>query len=113
MCSRLITLLTCLLKQQADAIELVAAAITAGIFNDLGSGSNVDVCVITKDRTEMNFDMPNQRVKKEKSYVFRRGTAACKKENVRSLVVGETTTVVGGDAMVTTQEHIEKDSLGH
>jgi len=26
----------------------VADAIRAGIFNDLGSGSNVDVCVITK-----------------------------------------------------------------
>jgi len=29
--------------------NLVAKAIRAGIFNDLGSGGNVDVCVITKD----------------------------------------------------------------
>jgi hypothetical protein len=28
----------------------VSEAICAGIFNDLGSGSNVDVCVITKVR---------------------------------------------------------------
>jgi hypothetical protein len=34
--------------QREEAIDLVAAAIKAGIFNDLGSGSNVDVCVITK-----------------------------------------------------------------
>ncbi|CAO3666868.1 unnamed protein product [Rhizopus stolonifer] len=31
-----------------EAISLVTEAIEAGIFNDLGSGSNVDVCVITK-----------------------------------------------------------------
>ena len=31
---------------EADAVALVAAAIRAGIFNDLGSGSNVDVTVI-------------------------------------------------------------------
>ena len=39
---------------------MVAAAISAGIFNDLGSGSNVDVCVITKDNTEMlrNYETP-------------------------------------------------------
>ncbi len=33
--------------------ELVADAIRSGIFNDLGSGSNVDLCVITKDSAEM------------------------------------------------------------
>ena len=33
--------------------RLVADAIRAGIFNDLGSGSNVDLCVITKDNAEM------------------------------------------------------------
>jgi 20S proteasome subunit beta 2 len=38
---------------EEEAKELVADAIRAGIFNDLGSGSNVDVCVITKDKTEM------------------------------------------------------------
>ena len=27
-------------------------AIRAGIFNDLGSGSNVDVCVIRKDKVD-------------------------------------------------------------
>ena len=45
---------------KAEAIQMVAAAISAGIFNDLGSGSNVDVCIIEKDKTEMlrNFEMP-------------------------------------------------------
>lgn len=38
---------------EEEAKELVANAIRAGIFNDLGSGSNVDLCVITKDKSEM------------------------------------------------------------
>jgi 20S proteasome subunit beta 2 len=38
---------------EEEAKELVADAIRAGIFNDLGSGSNVDLCVITKDKTDM------------------------------------------------------------
>jgi hypothetical protein len=33
-----------------DAVALVARAIRSGIFNDLGSGSNVDVCVITRGK---------------------------------------------------------------
>lgn len=47
-------------SQRQEAIELVARAIRSGIFNDLGSGSNVDVCVILKDKTEMlrNYEMP-------------------------------------------------------
>ena len=35
---------------EAEAKELVARSIRAGIFNDLGSGSNVDLCVIRKGR---------------------------------------------------------------
>ncbi len=36
---------------EADAITLVRDSIRAGIFNDLGSGSNVDVTVIRRDGT--------------------------------------------------------------
>jgi len=46
---------------EEEAILLVRNAIRAGIFNDLGSGSNVDVCVIKKDSTRMlrNYETPN------------------------------------------------------
>jgi len=90
---------------RASAIELVAAAISAGIFNDLGSGSNVDVCVITRDGTEMlrNYEQPNEREVKELQYKFRRGTTAWKTESIKSLIVDETVTPIskpaGGDAM--------------
>jgi len=64
--------------ERQEALDLIIAAISAGIFNDLGSGSNVDACIITADHTEMlrNVEMPNQRVQKERDYKFRRGTTA-------------------------------------
>lgn len=37
--------------QQDEAVKLVRDGIAAGIFNDMGSGSNVDICIITKDGT--------------------------------------------------------------
>ena len=39
--------------QEEDAIALCRDAIRAGIFNDLGSGGNVDLCVITKSGQRM------------------------------------------------------------
>lgn len=47
---------------EAEAVTLVQRAIGAGIFNDLGSGSNCDVCVIRTDSTvdyRRNDVMPN------------------------------------------------------
>ncbi|PPQ64453.1 hypothetical protein CVT24_008463 [Panaeolus cyanescens] len=84
--------------EREDALNLVKAAIAAGIFNDLGSGSNIDACIITANHTEMlrNVEMPNQRVQKERDYKFRRGTTAWKKEEVRKLVVDEQVTLLGG-----------------
>ncbi|KAM6573684.1 hypothetical protein CsatA_017764 [Cannabis sativa] len=44
-----------------EGVKMVSEAICSGIFNDLGSGSNVDICVITKGHTEYlrNHLMPN------------------------------------------------------
>lgn len=46
---------------EEEAKLLVRNAIRAGIFNDLGSGSNVDLCILRKDGVEMlrNFETPN------------------------------------------------------
>lgn len=65
-----------------EAIELVKDAIEAGIFNDLGSGSNVDVTVITKVGAEVlrNYRKPNERGVKEQSYKYPRGTTVILKE---------------------------------
>ena len=67
-----------------EAIKLASDAIQAGIFNDLGSGSNVDVCIITAEKTTLlrNYIQPNQREKKQRSYLFKRGTTAVLREKV-------------------------------
>lgn len=67
-----------------EAVKLASEAILAGIFNDLGSGSNVDVCVITKEKTTLlrNYITPNEREKKERSYKFSRGTTAVLNEKI-------------------------------
>ncbi|KIK02903.1 hypothetical protein K443DRAFT_677255 [Laccaria amethystina LaAM-08-1] len=89
--------------EREEALNLVKLAIGAGIFNDLGSGSNIDACIITANNTEMlrNVEMPNIRVQKERDYKFRRGTTAWKKEDVRKLIVEEQTLLIGGDEMDT------------
>jgi 20S proteasome subunit beta 2 len=48
---------------EQEAVELVQRGIGAGIFNDLGSGSNVDVCVLRMDQTvdyRRNTVKPNE-----------------------------------------------------
>lgn len=46
------------------AIELCVAAIEAGVYHDLGSGSNVDVNIITKGRVEIlrNYKHDNKKL---------------------------------------------------
>ena len=67
-----------------EAIDLTSEAIQAGIFNDLGSGSNVDVCVITGEKTTLmrNLVRPNQREVKQRDYKFKRGTTAVLNQKV-------------------------------
>jgi len=42
-----------LVLQRHDAMQLVGDAIMAGVLGDLGSGSNVDICVITKHDSQL------------------------------------------------------------
>ncbi|KAI1339635.1 proteasome subunit beta type 7 precursor [Xylariaceae sp. FL0016] len=67
-----------------DAMDLCSQAIQAGIFNDLGSGSNVDLAVITADKTTLHrgFVKPNERSQKLKNYKFKRGTTAVLNEKI-------------------------------
>ncbi|CAH8669855.1 unnamed protein product [Heterobilharzia americana] len=58
--------------ERDEAVQLVRDGIAAGIFNDMGSGSNVDVCIITKDGTEYirPYDEANVKGKRRKSSCF-------------------------------------------
>jgi len=84
-----------------EAKALVHAGITAGIFNDLGSGSNVDLCVITKGNVEYfrNYDKPNVRKFPQGAYVYPRGTTPFLKETIEPL--SSKVTVLEGDQMET------------
>lgn len=52
------------------------------------SGSNVDVCIIEKDKTEMlrNYRKPNERGVKEQRYTPKPGSTAILRKQVWSLV---------------------------
>jgi len=67
-----------------EAVKLASDAIQAGIWNDLGSGSNVDVAVITSEKTTLmrNYITPNVREQKMKNYKFQRGTTAVLNEKI-------------------------------
>lgn len=68
---------------EAEAVALVQRAIGAGIFNDLGSGSNCDICIIRTDSTvsyNRNMVTPNDiaplrnAVRHSERFVMRKGT---------------------------------------
>lgn len=63
---------------EEEAKNLVRDAIVSGIFNDLGSGSDVDLCVITKDKTELliNYERVNIRGKRNASHKLPPGSTA-------------------------------------
>jgi len=61
-----------------EAIDLVDQAVQSGIWNDLGSGGNVDICTIDRnDGPKMlrNYKTPNDRLYRRKAgYNFTRGS---------------------------------------
>lgn len=85
---------------EEQAKELVKDAIKAGIFNDLGSGSNVDLCVIrdngtSEQQVEMlrNIETPNEgsviraKVNRPAHITMPKGCTAVLKETFESFVV--------------------------
>lgn len=86
-----------------EAKELVADAIRAGIFNDLGSGSNVDICVIKQDSTELirPYDEANKKGERHRSYKYPRGVTRIISSAEVKLCVDTTVQAVGEEAMET------------
>ncbi|KAL5716686.1 proteasome endopeptidase complex [Ranunculus cassubicifolius] len=83
-----------------EGIKLVCEAICSGIFNDLGSGSNVDVCVITKEGKEYlrNHMLPNPRTYvSNKGYTFTMGQTEVLSTKITPLMTN--LAVADGDAM--------------
>ncbi|XP_074067708.1 proteasome subunit beta type-7 [Macrotis lagotis] len=75
--------------EEEEAKKLVSEAISAGIFNDLGSGSNIDLCVISKSKLDFlrPFDVPNKKGSRFGRYKCEKGTTAILTEKVTSLEI--------------------------
>ena len=84
--------------EKEEGCRLVRDAIAAGVFNDLGSGSNIDVCVITKDGVEYirPYDVANKKGERQNAYHYARGATAVTSTTVE--VLAETVTPVDGAA---------------
>lgn len=75
---------------QEEAKNMCIKAIEAGIYHDLGSGSNVDVCVIKKGKVEMfrNIKSDNHKVfSKPGGYKFDKERVVILEEFRQKLVV--------------------------
>jgi 20S proteasome subunit beta 2 len=62
---------------EQEAIELVKDAIEAGIFHDLGSGSNVDIYVVKREGCDKkeSYRVYNQKTfSQPETYTFPKGT---------------------------------------
>ena len=71
-----------------EAVSLIANSIKAGIFNDLGSGSNVDVCVIHRDGSvdyRRNYEIPVKKGERSRSYIPPSGTTKVLKSTLKTL----------------------------
>jgi 20S proteasome subunit beta 2 len=80
---------------EAEAKELVRRAILSGIWNDLGSGGNVDLMVLRNDGTRenlRNLETPNEgselraKVRRPSKFTIGKGTTTILKESVRNIV---------------------------
>ena len=74
--------------EREPAKKLVRDAVAAGVFNDLGSGSNIDLCIITKEGREYlrPYDVAN--VKPETTPIrYQKGSTAVLSTKVIPLIV--------------------------
>ncbi|EFX81362.1 proteasome subunit beta type-7-like [Daphnia pulex] len=88
----------------AEAKVLMRNAICGGIFNDLMSGSHVDLCIITREKAEMirPFEVANVKGERQGSYRYPRGCTATLSTRVIPIEI-ESTVVrpVGEESMDT------------
>uniref|UniRef100_A0A8D0CK24 Proteasome 20S subunit beta 13a n=1 Tax=Scleropages formosus TaxID=113540 RepID=A0A8D0CK24_SCLFO len=76
-----------------SAKKLVRDAIHSGIMSDLGSGNNVDICVITRQGVDYirPYEESVYKDKRERRYKYKAGTSAVLTERVIPLEVVEET----------------------
>nr|CAH8859929.1 unnamed protein product [Trichobilharzia regenti] len=82
--------------EQDEAVQLVRDGIAAGIFNDMGSGSNVDICIITKDGTKYirPYDEANVKGERAEKYNPPEGTTPVLNKSIHRVEFDVVTTRV-------------------
>ncbi|XP_058301810.1 proteasome subunit beta type-7 isoform X1 [Hylobates moloch] len=75
--------------EEEEAKKLVSEAIAAGIFNDLGSGSNIDLCVISKNKLDFlrPYTVPHKKGTRLGRYRCEKGTTAVLTEKITPLEI--------------------------
>ncbi|XP_067825800.1 proteasome subunit beta type-7 isoform X1 [Heptranchias perlo] len=73
--------------EEEAAKQLVRDAIAAGVFSDLGSGSNIDLCVITKNKLDYlrPHDIANKKGERQGNYKYKKGITGILTEMVTPL----------------------------
>lgn len=92
---------------EEEAKKLVRDAIAAGIFNDMGSGSNVDLVVIkANDNVQYlrGYDKANEKGVRKQKYTHSKGTTAILSEQVRNISLDSKTSFT----VITTVKPVEK-----
>lgn len=87
---------------QDEAMALAVRAIRSGVYNDLGSGSNVDLCIITKEGVDYKRNheyLQGKTYSRQFPVKYPPGTAPVIKEKVISL--SEVAVVEGVESMET------------
>ena len=71
----------------------MADAVRAGVFNDLGSGNTIDMCVIRKGSTEYirPYEIANKKGERQETYRYKRGTTAVLNKTIRPIIVEDET----------------------
>ena len=89
--------------EKEEAMKLVRNAIAGGIFNDLGSGSNVDLCVIMKDKVDYlrPYEEANLKGQRQGVYRYKKGTTAVLKTTQKKLEFEVVRTTVRAEPMET------------
>jgi 20S proteasome subunit beta 2 len=70
--------------EEEEGKKLVRDAIAAGVFNDLGSGSNIDLCVITKSGAKYlrTHEEANKKGQRSLDYTYAPGSTAVLETNI-------------------------------
>lgn len=78
---------------EEEAKELVRDGVAAGVFNDLASGNNIDLCVIKKSGVDFlrPYVVANEKGKRVNTYKYKKGTTVVLKQRVIPIVVEQET----------------------